>query len=71
VAINVGNGAHHESAAEGCDTLVESTDPDPLDLSRDQVHSEGEELKHEGMEGETVVDPGRGKSSRWRESHAH
>jgi len=68
---DVGNGAHHESAAEGCDTLVESTDPDPLDLSRDQVHSEGEELKHEGMEGETVVDPGRGKSSRWRESHAH
>jgi hypothetical protein len=39
---DVGNGAHHESAAEGWDTLVESTDPDPLDLSRDQVHMEGE-----------------------------
>jgi hypothetical protein len=26
---DVGNGAYHESAAEGCDTLVESTDPDP------------------------------------------
>jgi hypothetical protein len=38
----VGNGAHHESADEGCVTLVESTDPDPLDLSRDQVHMEGE-----------------------------
>ena len=36
---DVGNGAHHESAAEGCDTLV---DTDPLDLSRDQVHMEGE-----------------------------
>jgi len=47
---DVGSGAHHESAAEGCDTLVESTDPDPLYLSRDEVHSEGEELKHEGME---------------------
>ena len=47
---NVGNGAHHESAAEGCDTLAENTDPDPLDLSRNQDHSEGEELKHEGME---------------------
>jgi hypothetical protein len=35
---DVGNGAHHEFAAEGCDTLV---DPDPLDLSRDQVHMEG------------------------------
>jgi hypothetical protein len=63
---DVGNGAHHESAAEGCDTLVESTDPDPLDLSRSQVH----------MEGETVVvtrrvDPERGKSSQWGELHAH
>ena len=53
---DVGNGAHHESAAEGCDTLVESTDLDSLDLSRDQVC----------MEGETVVvtrrvDPERGK----------
>jgi hypothetical protein len=53
---DVRNGAHHESAAEGRDTLVESTDPDPLDLSRDHVH----------MEGETVVvtrrvDPERGK----------
>jgi hypothetical protein len=37
---DVGNGAHHESAAEGFDTLVESTDPDPLNLSRDQVHIE-------------------------------
>jgi hypothetical protein len=27
---DVRNGAHHESAAEGRDTLVESTDPDPL-----------------------------------------
>jgi hypothetical protein len=26
----------------GCDTLVESTDPEPLDLSRDQVHMEWE-----------------------------
>jgi hypothetical protein len=64
---DVGNGAHHESTAEDYDTLFESTDPDPLDLSRDQVHSEGEELKHEGMERETMavtrkVDPGRGKS---------
>jgi hypothetical protein len=55
---DVGNGAHHESAAEGCDTLVESTDPDPLDMSRDQVN----------MEGETVVvtrrvDPERRKST--------
>jgi hypothetical protein len=55
---DVRNGAHHESAAEGRDTLVESTHPDPLDLSRDQVH----------MEGETVVvtmrvDPERGKST--------
>ena len=55
---DVRNGAHHESAAEGCDTLVESTDPEPLDLSRDQVH----------MEWETVVvtrkvDPERGKST--------
>ena len=48
----VGNGAHYESADEGRDTLVESTDPDPLDLSRDQVHSEGEEVKHEDMEEE-------------------
>jgi hypothetical protein len=39
---DVGNGAHHESAAEGCDTLVESTDLDPFDLSRDQVRMEGE-----------------------------
>ena len=31
-------------------TLVESTDPDLLGLSRTQVHSEGEELKHEGVE---------------------
>jgi hypothetical protein len=50
--------AHHESAAEGCDTLVESTDPDPLDMSRDQVN----------MEGKTVVvtrrvDPERRKST--------
>ena len=63
---DVGNGAHQESTAEDYDTLVESTDPDPLDLSRDQVHSEGEQLKHECMEGETMVvtgkvDPGRGK----------
>ena len=55
---DVRNGAHHEPAAEGRDTLVDSTDPDPLDLSRDQVH----------MEGETVVvtrkmDPERGKST--------
>ena len=35
---DVRNGAHHESAADGCDTLVESTDLDPLDLSRNQVH---------------------------------
>ena len=47
-----------KSAAEVCDTLVESTDPDPLDLSKDQVH----------MEEETVVftrrvDPERGKST--------
>jgi hypothetical protein len=55
---DVRNRAHHESAAEGRDTLVDSTDLDPLDLSRDQVH----------MEGETVVvtrkvDPERGKST--------
>ena len=56
---DVGNGTHHEPAAEGCDTLVESTDLDPLNLSREQVHSETEELKHEGMEGETVVVTGR------------
>jgi hypothetical protein len=43
---DVGNGTHHEPAAEGCDTLVESTDLD-------------HELKHEGMEGETVVVTGR------------
>jgi hypothetical protein len=65
---DVGNGAHHESTAEEYDTLVESTDPDPVDLSRDQVHSEGEELKHEGMKRETMVvtgkvNPGRGKST--------
>jgi hypothetical protein len=65
---DVGNGAHHESTAEDYDTLVESTDPDLLDLSRDQVHAEGKELKHEGMEGETMavtgkVDPGRRKST--------
>jgi len=48
----VGNGAHYESADEGGDTLVESTDPDPLDLSGDQFHSEGEEVKHEDMEEE-------------------
>ena len=58
IVADVGNGAHHESAAEGCDTLVESTDLDPLDLSKDQVD----------MEGETVVvirrvDPERGKST--------
>jgi hypothetical protein len=47
---DVGNGTHHEPAAEGCDTLVESTDLDPLNLSREQVHSDTEELKHEGME---------------------
>ena len=63
---DLGNGAHHESAAEDCDTLVQSTDPDPLDLSRNQVH----------MEVETVVvtrrvDPEKGKSSQWGESHAH
>jgi hypothetical protein len=55
---DVRNGAHHEPAAEGRDTLVDSTDPDPLDLSRDQVH----------MQGETVMvtrkmDPERGKST--------
>ena len=55
---DMGNGVHHESAVESCDTLVESTDPDPLDLSRDQIH----------MEEETVVvtrrvDPERGKST--------
>jgi hypothetical protein len=55
---DVGNGAHHESAAEGCDTLVESTDPDPLDLSRDQVHMEGEI-----MVAPRRVDPERGKST--------
>jgi hypothetical protein len=58
IVADVGNGAHHESAAEGCDTLVESTYLDPLDLSRDQVD----------IEGETVVvtrrvDPERGKST--------
>jgi hypothetical protein len=63
---DLGNWAHHESAAEGCDTLVESTDPDPLDLSRDQVH----------MEGETMVvtrrvDPEREIDSQRGESHAH
>jgi hypothetical protein len=55
---DMGNGVHHESAVESCDTLVESTDPDPLDLSRDQIH----------MEEETVVvtrrvDHERGKST--------
>ena len=60
---DVRNGAHHESAAEGCDTLVESTDPEPLDLSRDQVH----------MEWETVVvtrkvDPEREIDSQWEKN---
>jgi hypothetical protein len=63
---DVRNGAHHESAAEGRATLVESTDLDPLDLSRNQVH----------MEGETVVttrrvDTEREIDSQWEESHAH
>ena len=63
---DVRNGAHHESAAEGRDTLVESTDLEPLDLSRDQVH----------MEWETVVvtrkvGPEREIDSQWGESHAH
>ena len=49
VAINVGNGAHHESTAEDYDTLAESTYPELLDLSRDQVHSKGQQLKQEGM----------------------
>ena len=62
---DVGKGAHHVSTAEDYDILVESTDPD---LSRDYVHSDGEELKHEGMEGEKMVvtgkvDTGRGKST--------
>jgi hypothetical protein len=62
---DVGKGAHYGSTTEDYDILVESTDPD---LSRDQVHSDGEELKHEGMEGETMVvtgkvDTGRGKST--------
>jgi hypothetical protein len=39
---DVGNGTHHEPAVEGCDTLVESTDLDSLDLSRDLVRMEGE-----------------------------
>ena len=39
-----------------------------MDLSRDQVHSKGEELKHEGVDGQTMVvtgkvDPGRRKST--------
>ena len=56
-----------------CDTLVESTDPEPLDLLSDQVHSKGEELKHEGVEGGTMVvtgrvDPGRRKSTIMGES---
>ena len=47
-------------------TLLLRADRDPLDLSRDQVH----------LEGETVVvtrrvDPEREKSSQWGESHAH
>ena len=63
---DVRNGAHHESAAEGRATLVESTDPEPFDLSMDQVH----------MEWETVVvtrkvDPDREIDSQWEESHAH
>ena len=63
---DVGNGAHHESAAEGCDTPLGSPDLDTFDLPRDHVH----------MEGETVVvtrrvDPERGKSSQWGESHVH
>jgi hypothetical protein len=49
VAINVGTGAHHESTAEDYDTLAESTYPELLDLSRDQVHSKGQQLKQEGM----------------------
>lgn len=43
---DVGDWARHESAAEGCDNLVESTDPDLLNLSMKQVHSEGKEVKH-------------------------
>ena len=65
---SVGNGARRGSTAEDCETLVESTDPEPLDLSRDQVHSKRKELKHEGIEGEAMVvtgmvDPGRRKST--------
>ena len=67
---DVGKGAHYGSTTEDYDILVESTDPD---LSRDEVHSDGEELKHEGMEGETMVvtgkiDTGRGKSTVNREN---
>ena len=58
---DVGKGAHHESTAEDYDILVESTDPD---LSKDQVHSDGEELKHEGMEGETMVVTGKEDTGR-------
>ena len=60
---DVGKGAHHESTAEDYDILVESTDPD---LSRDQVHSDGEEMKHEGMEGETMVVTGKEDTGRWK-----
>jgi len=65
---NLKNGAHRGSTAEDCDTLVDSTDPEPLDLSRDQVNSKGEELKHEGVEWEAIVvtakvDPERRKST--------
>jgi hypothetical protein len=55
---DVRNGAHHESAAEGRDIIVDSTDPDPLDLSRDQVHRE-----EETMVVTRKVDPERGKST--------
>ena len=70
---DVGKGAHHESTAEDYDILVESTEQD---LSRDQVHSDGEELKHECMEGETMVVTGkedweREIDSQWGESPAH
>ena len=44
---DVGNGAHHKSAAEGCDTLVESTDPDPLDVKGPGPYGGGDSGVHQ------------------------
>ena len=63
---DVGNEAHHKSAAEGCDTLVESTDTDPLDVKGPGPYGGGDSGVHqEGGPLEREID------SQWGESHAH